>query len=100
MSCISWNVRGLGNSRIFNGLSNFVLSVKPSFIFLMKSRLDGSELNCLFQKFHYHSFHCVEADDKTGGLILGWLKSLEMYIISSLLHHVSFRVCHMSGIGE
>lgn len=66
----------------------------------MESQLYGSELNCLFQKFHDYSFHCVEADGKAGGLILGWQKSPESYVISFSLHHISFRVCYMSGIEE
>lgn len=100
MSCVSWNVWGLGNPRTFNALNSLVLSVKPSFLFLIESRPYGSELLYFSRKFYDFSFHFVEAVGKAGGLIFGWRKSLEVSVVSWSMHHISFQVCNRAGAVE
>lgn len=89
----------MGNLRNFNALASLVLSVKPYFLFIIESRLHGSELLYLSLKFHNYSLH-VEEVGRAGGLIFRWRTSLEVYIVSFFLHHISFRLCNMDGVTE
>lgn len=100
MSCQSWNIQGLDNPKAFNALSSLVLSVKPSLLFLMESQLCGSEISSSSRKFFYYSFHCVDTIGRAGGLILRWRKSLEVFIISKSMYHISFHVCYRAAIEE
>lgn len=47
----------------------------------MEPHLHGSELLCMSHKFHDYSFYFVESVGRAGGLIFGWRKSLEVYIV-------------------
>lgn len=83
----------MGNLRTFNALASPVLSVKPYCLFTIELHFYGRELLCLSRKFRDYSLNFVEAVGRAGGPILGWRMSLKVYIVSSSLHHISFRVC-------
>ena len=70
MNCISWNSRGLGQSRAILKLTELVHKYSPSIIFLMETRSKESFLKKLCLKLHLENVFIVPRTNTGGGVSL------------------------------
>ncbi|KAL5571056.1 hypothetical protein UlMin_020653 [Ulmus minor] len=88
MSCIVWNVRGLGNQRAFKNLSRLLSDEDPSLVFLCETKLVAGQCKNLKQKLGYDGCFVRDNIGRKGGLILLWKESVEVVIQSTLAGHI------------
>ncbi|KAL5539433.1 hypothetical protein UlMin_045908 [Ulmus minor] len=88
MSCIVWNVRGLGNQRAFKNLNRLLSDEDPSLVFLCETKLVAGQCKNLKQKLGYDGCFVRDCIGRKGGLILLWKESVEVVIQSTSAGHI------------
>lgn len=90
------NCRGLGNPDAVRALQKLIFSKGPMVVFLMETRKKSFEVQHMRRSLilpHCYSVDCSgEGKRRAGGLTLLWHRDVEVDIISSSLHHISFWV--------
>lgn len=88
MSCLVWNVRGLGSPRAFQELQRLVEDRKPSLVFLCEMKV--SESVCLRWKtiLGFCGGFAVSCCGKSRGLVLLWKQELKITIKSYSKGHI------------
>ncbi|GAV85377.1 hypothetical protein CFOL_v3_28814 [Cephalotus follicularis] len=87
MSYLSWNCRGLGNSRIVQGLLDLKKSISHNCVFLSETRLSVQDIETIKLKLGYKNCFAVGVDDRSGGLALSWIEELDLTIKSFSKFH-------------
>ena len=72
MRCISWNCRGLGNSRAIQNLREIIRSQRPSLIFLIETLVDDEKIEQLRIQLGFDGKFVVNRVGREGGLALLW----------------------------
>lgn len=78
MSCLGFNCRGLGNPSLVSSLKELVRREAPSILFLCETKLSGSEMATVINKFSLYEGVAVDSRGRVGGLALLWKKSLKL----------------------
>lgn len=90
------NCRGLGNPDAVRALQKLIFSKRPMVVFLMETRKKSFEVQRMRRSLilpHCYSVDCSgEGKRRAGGLTLLWHRDVEVDIISSSMHHISFWV--------
>ena len=68
MSCLSWNCRGLGNSRAVRSLCDLVKSHRPRILFLMETLVHEMKIEELRIKLGFSGKFSVNSIGHSGGL--------------------------------
>ncbi|RCV32695.1 hypothetical protein SETIT_7G023700v2 [Setaria italica] len=68
MNAISWNCRGIGNSRTIRDLAGLVQKHNPKIVFLCETRQCSVKLNYLRWKLGLKNYVGVDSDGLSGGL--------------------------------
>ncbi|XP_019178363.1 PREDICTED: uncharacterized protein LOC109173576 [Ipomoea nil] len=72
MSTLSWNCRGLGNSQTVQEVMALEAKNKPTFIFLMETKVRRQPAESLKLKLHFDGLFYVDGGGLSGGLALFW----------------------------
>ena len=72
MSIISWNCRGLGTPWVVQALKKAIRKEDPSLVFLMETKLIGSEMKKLQEEVGLLQGLFVTSVGRKGGLALLW----------------------------
>lgn len=88
MKTITWNVRGLEDSRAFKVLCDFLRHENPHVIFLMETKCSATLTNKLKLCLNFHGCFTVDCNGRSGGLCLLWRDSVDVSIRSFSLNHI------------
>ena len=88
MSCLSWNCRGLGNSRVVHSLCDLVKSHHPRIIFLMETLVHEMKIEELRIKLGFSGKFAVNSIRHSGGLAMLWDSSLSCSISGFCNNHI------------
>ncbi|XP_073153714.1 uncharacterized protein [Henckelia pumila] len=94
MSCIVWNVRGLGNQRAFQELKRLIAEKKPSFLFICETRKRDINTNQWEHVLEFDGCFSVDYRGHSGGLCLLWREPLVVSIKSFSKGHIDCMVEH------
>ncbi|XP_062174673.1 uncharacterized protein LOC133879886 [Alnus glutinosa] len=89
MMLLSWNCRGLGNSRTIRTLTNLVRNKKPHFVFLMETKMMKHKMEFLRNKLGFDSLFAVDCKGRSGGLILLWNSDVQLEIHNYSRRHIN-----------
>lgn len=78
MSCIVWNVRGLGNLRAFRELRRLIADKQPSLLFLCETRKGDINKNHWLNLLGFQGCFIVDSRGSSGGLCLFWKVPFEV----------------------
>ena len=98
MSILSWNVQGLGNPWTVQHIRSLVNELSPTIMFLMETRLHGSEVTGFRYIFPQYNLLVVDSIRRAGGLILFWKKEYDLNIKSFSKNHIDFVLKEYSNI--
>lgn len=88
MKLLSWNVRGFGRSRTVRRLRLLLRDINPSVVFLIETKLPGSNMAAVRRKCGLVNGIDVDSDGRSGGLSLGWRSELNVTLRSYLRRHI------------
>ncbi|XP_042950269.1 uncharacterized protein LOC122282381 [Carya illinoinensis] len=89
MKLLSWNCRGLGNSRTVQTLGFLIKEKGPDFIFLIETKLAGSRARNIACRFKYDCCVVVDAMGRSGGLMLMWKNEVEYELLNYSNRHIN-----------
>lgn len=82
MSLLSWNCRGLGQPPSVCDLRRLVKEKKPTFLFLMETRLRNLKMQALRVNLGFEGMLTVEPVGTRGGLAFLWMNSREVEVLN------------------
>ncbi|TXG59697.1 hypothetical protein EZV62_014270 [Acer yangbiense] len=88
MICLSWNVRGLGNSRAFAALSRLLKKHSPDFVFISETKVSGHKASSIKDSLQFGDGFIVDCVGMSGDLMLLWKKELLVSIQSFSVGHI------------
>ena len=94
MSCLSWNCRGLGNSRAIRSLCDLVKSHRPRIYGKLVHEMKIEELRI---KLGFSSKFVVNSIGHSGGLAMIWDSSLSCLISSFSNNHINLIISESTG---
>lgn len=80
MNMLSWNCRGVGNSRTVRELATLVQSHSPKIVFLCETRQKEEKMKRLRSRIGLCGFCNVDSDGLSGGLALYWHEALHVEV--------------------
>jgi exonuclease III len=89
MILLSWNCRGLGNSRAVRTLTHLVRTKKPDLVFIMETKLLSQNADFLKNKLGFFNQFVVDSKGKSGGLILLWHSTINVDIQNYSCRHIN-----------
>lgn len=92
MSMLSWNVRGLGNSRTFCDLKNLHQDKKPDIVCLTETLMTAVQMGGLLQRLGVGGVLCVPREGLSRGLCFLWKVGLQVVLLSSSPGHIDVSV--------
>ncbi|XP_019196029.1 PREDICTED: uncharacterized protein LOC109189860 [Ipomoea nil] len=92
MSTLSWNCRGLGDSRTVRELLDIASRKKPDFIFLMEAKVGRDHAERLRVRLGFDGLFYVDNRGLSGGLALPWKTNNSISLLSYSRNHVDVRV--------
>ena len=97
MSCLSWNYRGLGNSRAVCSLCDLVKSHRPRILFLMETLVHEMKIEELRIKLGFSGKFVVNSIGHSGGLAMLWDSSLSCSISGFSNNHIDLIITESTG---
>lgn len=88
MISLSWNCRGLGNTRSVRVLGNLVKSRKPDFLFLSETLVGEDTIEKLCSKLGFYKYYAVNCNGHSGGLAVYRKRNVELIISDSSVNHI------------
>ena len=88
MSLISWNCRGLGNSRTVKALQKVIQREEPILVFLMETKLNKDTTEKVRDQCNFHFSWVVPNEGESGGLALFWKEGLLVEVLDSDQSHI------------
>ncbi|GMI95766.1 hypothetical protein HRI_003245900 [Hibiscus trionum] len=82
MKLLSWNVRGLGQSRTVNRLKHMLQDVNPAVIFLIETKLQCKRMEGVRKLCGYSNGIDVASNGRSGGLSLAWKTNSQVKVRS------------------
>ncbi|KAM6555383.1 hypothetical protein CsatB_002402 [Cannabis sativa] len=96
---LSWNCRGLGPTRNVQFLKELVAQERPKVIFLCETLCNKEKLELLCRSLEYEGCFVVEANDRSGGLVLFWKNEEEVNVDSFFTNHIDSLI-QFEGYGK
>ena len=97
MSCLSWNCRGLGNSRAVRSLCDLVKSHRPRILFLMETLVHEMKIKELHIKLGFSGKFTVNSIGYSGCLAMLWDSSLSCSISGFSNNHIDLIISESTG---
>lgn len=98
MILLSWNCRGLGNSRTVQVLRDIVKSQKPNLIFLFETLSVGKKIEELSSKLGYVHFFAVDRQGRSGGLVVFWSHTKKCRVVDYSQNHIDLIIEEGNGV--
>ncbi|XP_024038343.1 uncharacterized protein LOC112097373 [Citrus clementina] len=92
MKILSWNIRGLGNPRMYPALKKILQMHGPHLVFLCETKLKTRQMNEVSRKLNYENCFAVSSIGKGGGLALLWNSETKVQIKSFNKHHIDAEI--------
>ena len=97
MSCLSWNCRGLGNSRAVRSSCDLVKSHRPRILFLMETLVHEMKIEELRIKLGFSGKFAVNSIGHSGCLAMLWDSSLSCSILGFSNNHINLIISKSIG---
>ncbi|KAL9436888.1 hypothetical protein AB3S75_022853 [Citrus x aurantiifolia] len=97
MKILSWNIRGLGNPRMYLALKKILQVHSPHLVFLCETKLKTMRMNEVSRKLNYENCFAVSSIGKGGGLALLWKSETNVQINSFNQHHIDAEIVMENG---
>lgn len=97
MKIISWNVRGLGNTRTFLALKDILRERKPHILFICETKLRPVQMTSRSKEMGFDNCFNVSRNGMGGGLALMWSNDVDVNIVSYSNHHIDAVVNSANG---
>ncbi|XP_073120041.1 uncharacterized protein [Henckelia pumila] len=94
MSCIVWNVRGLGNQRAFRELKRLIADKSPSLLFLCETRKRDFNNRYWANLLGFKGCFSVDSLGRSGGLSILWKDPIAVCIKSFSQGHIDCVIQH------
>ena len=88
MKIISWNVRGLGNTRTFLALREILQEHRPQILFVCETRMMPGQMTDKSKVLGFDNCFNVSRNGMGGGLALLWSSDVNVAIASYSNHHI------------
>ncbi|GMJ06057.1 hypothetical protein HRI_004274900 [Hibiscus trionum] len=88
MKLLSWNVRGLGQSRTVNRLKNMLRDVNPAVVFLIETKLQSARMEGIRKLCGYNNGIDVASIGRSGGLSMAWRTNSQIRVLSYSERHI------------
>lgn len=98
MNYLSWNCRGLGNSRAVRSLGDLIRSHKPDIIFLSETWSLDSRINTLCGKFGYPNHFTVDSIDRSRGLAVMWKQNVSCDVVSDSSNFIDIHILNQGSV--
>lgn len=92
MNALVWNARGLGNNRAFHELRRVITDVSPNIVFISETKMHQSRCVTWRVRLGYDGIFFVDAEGKSGGLVLLWRTPFKVTIRSYSKGHIDCMV--------
>ena len=88
MNSLSWNCRGIGNPRTVRALRDLVQQWNPKIVFLMKTKAGAKRMTKVKERIGFPNGLVVPSEGKSGGIVLLWIREVEVEIKSFSRFHI------------
>ena len=92
MRLLSWNVRGMGNDRMFLALKTILQMHKPQVVFLCETKLMSVQIRKVGKLLKFDGCFAVSSKGRSGGIALKWSSEITVNITSFSSHHIDVEV--------
>ncbi|KAL0014054.1 hypothetical protein SO802_001123 [Lithocarpus litseifolius] len=92
MSLLCWNVRGLGNQRTENQLTEIMWAKDPSVVFLAEAWTDEDRLIRIQDRLQFKHRFAVHRTRKAGGLVLFWKENFKLDVQTFSKYHIDAKI--------
>lgn len=89
MNHLSWNCRGLGNSRTVHVSGDLIKDRKPDFLFLSETLVMNNKLKELSVKFGFKNYFAVDRVGRGGGLAVMWKPNVACKVDNYSQNHIN-----------
>ncbi|KAH9742578.1 pentatricopeptide repeat-containing protein [Citrus sinensis] len=97
MRVISWNVRGLGNDRVFRETQKILQMHRPEIMFMCETKMRSGQMQDKGKKLNFDNCFAVSSRCRSGGLTLLWKSEVVVDIKSFSQHHIDAVVHSENG---
>lgn len=97
MKCLAWNCCGLGNPYTVCSLLRIIRREGPGVVFLSETILKGNKVDSLKRRCNFYFVFSVDAEGRSGGLILMWKADVEVTLRNYSKNHVNAIVKERHG---
>ncbi|KAF3457983.1 hypothetical protein FNV43_RR02645 [Rhamnella rubrinervis] len=98
ITILAWNCRGLRRKETINVLRGLVKKWKPSCLFLAETKCKSSGLLKLCKSLRFDHLEVVESIGLFGGLVLMWIKGIDIEIVLQDANVISFSISGSNGL--
>ncbi|KAK5775494.1 hypothetical protein PVK06_043390 [Gossypium arboreum] len=88
MKIICWNCRGVGNPATVRDLKQLLVAIDPDIIFLCETKINANRFDSVRRKCRMEGCLAVNADGKSGGLVMIWKESKKVEIQTYSSNHI------------
>ncbi|KAK8314602.1 hypothetical protein V6Z11_D01G181600 [Gossypium hirsutum] len=88
MKILCWNCRGIGNPATVRDLKQLLVANDPDIIFLCETKISANRFSSVRKKCNMEGCLAVNAEGKSGGLVLMWKDSSMVEIQSYSSNHI------------
>lgn len=88
MNFLSWNCRGLGNSRAVRHLGDLIKSSNPDFLFLSETKVGSNKIDTLCRNFRFAHYFAVDSIGTAGGLAILWKNHISCTVVDSSMNYI------------
>ena len=88
MNSLSWNYRGIGNSQSARALRDLVQRWNPKIVFLMETKAGVKRMTKVKERIGFPNGLVVPSEGKSGGIVLLWIREVEVEIKSFSRFHI------------
>ncbi|KAF3457421.1 hypothetical protein FNV43_RR02079 [Rhamnella rubrinervis] len=98
ITILAWNCRGLRRKETISALRGLVKKWKPSCLYLAETKCKSSGLLKLCKSLRFDHLEVVESIGRSGGLVLMWIKGIDIEIVLQDANVISFSLSGSNGL--
>lgn len=92
MNCLSWNCRGLGNSRTVRVLGDHIRERRPDILFLSETIVTANSIEFFRVKFKFAQCFSVDKVGQGGGLAVFWKANVKCQVSGYSQNHIDIQL--------
>ncbi|XP_074360471.1 uncharacterized protein LOC141700659 [Apium graveolens] len=98
MNAISWNCRGLGNSRAVRALRDVIKSLRPNIVFLMETLSKTERIKHLCSKLGFDNYWAVDCVGRSGGVAMLWKNNVKCNVVGFGSNYIDAQVMNANDV--